>query len=423
MIILRMAICIPLFLLLFFFNESFSFPHFAEQKSENTDEKSSDEESEQTDENISEEEDFSLEDFDEEEDEEASNKNRFEGVKERFHVSVLTGLNLEMNLGHTDNQQVSFSSNHNYFLLSISPSPLVNFTAEISENIYWDFLWRFGKKTGLHLGKLAVPFGKLPFHNLYGGVVERPLQNGEGISLLIPRDWTEYGLQLDISLLDFTQYALQSKFWITNGMRGFDIDTVMQTINFTIGGGDDWDNNYDKALGFRFDNTFFSGRYQLGISYYTAKWSDFKPGEKWFFSGDRVTLFNIDARLDYNAIPIPILRNLRVTGGIAFLQSRSTQTDEFDPDILLHIPWFTKTADYLDFNLKTFSDKFILITRMGRYDDNTSVTNTNDYSHLVFGFSFKPIPYLNFISRYFILREKGAQISNDYAMIQAVITM
>jgi hypothetical protein len=240
---------------------------------------------------------------------------------------------------------------------------------------------------------------------------------------LIPRDWTEYGIQFDVKLIDFTKYALQSKLWITNGMRGSDIDTVLQTVDFTVNGGDNWDNNYDKALGFRFDNSFLSGRFQLGISFYTAKWSNFKPGEKWFFSGDRVTIYNVDARLDYNTIPIPVLRKLRVTGGIAFLESRSTQTDEFDKEVLLFIPRFTRTANFIDFNLKTFSDKFILSARIGKYDDNTSVVNELDYSHYVFGFSFKPIPYIQFISRYFILREKEEQLSNDYMMVQAVISM
>ncbi len=336
-----------------------------------------------------------------------------------FTVESFLGAEPDTILPEQQASQFSFSSNHNFVVLALSKGPNLRFSVEVTDLVYWNLFMKLHPKVSVEFGKIAIPFTPMSFHQIYGGIVEKPLANGAGRGILVPRDWTEYGVQLNTNLVDNALYSLDSKLWVSNGLVGY-TEFTNQTVDFTGGAGRDWDNNLEKAVGLRLDNTFAS-LYKVGLSAYHNNWTDEKKGDS-FGDGSAMTLANIDTDIGYNGIPLPILKQFRISSGFAMMY---TGFDAPETGDIPSIPWHYKNASYLEVRNNILQKRFKteLQFRFGTYDDNMDITNSKDLINYNFAFTIRPTPFISITPRYMMNREKVNEVKDDYFIlkVQAVL--
>lgn len=404
--------CTIFIVALFFSSVSIqAFPHFAKEKNKNTKEESNKNEEE-----------FSLDELDEESEEESQNSSSaLMSIIKRLKINAMFDFSFDAIIGNHDEKKPAFSSNHQYIILGINPTEKIRLSAEITNLIYWEYYLKANERLSFKLGKLPSPFSSLFFHQLYGGVIEKPMVVGPNRSLIVPRDWSEYGIECDWRIIDKSAYSLLTKIWVGNGLKGdvTDYNPGTQSINMKLNGG--LDNNYDKSVGIRLENNLFNGKLKIGLSGYTSKWEEDRECDYNFLDGDRVYLANIDVDIPRHLVNVPVLKNLRLKG--AFVLSKTTLTHGNVDNKCMSAKNMIKTASYGEVMYYGLTKWLDLQFRFGTYDDNTKIINSQDLINYNFAIYLHPNPYLLLVSRYYINHERVNEKKDDYLLIKAVIQL
>jgi len=334
----------------------------------------------------------------------------------RLEAAFVTDATFEVFAGEERNE-ISFSSNHEYLILGVKPGERMRFAMEIIERVYWAFEYDFTPRFTFKVGKLPIPFGPLFLHQVLGGLVEKPMPGGGGRMLLVPEAWAEYGLEADNRWVDAAAYSLESKVWVTNGLQGT-VDMANQTVDFTGSGGEVRDNNADKAVGLRLTNRFF-GAWALSLSGYTCVWAAPDPGDAGMWDqiteGDRLVLGNADAEMGFGAIPVPVLRDLRLRGQYSLLRTRSTYRAASQDNT---VPWHNKSASTVEATWRTPWRWLHLRYRFGTYDDNWNVRNSRDLVNHNVSLEFRFRENVTLTPTYFWCRERVNEKRDDFLLVK-----
>lgn len=348
-------------------------------------------------------------------------------LKDRFSAGVMVDFNWDFFIGPDGGKENSFGSNHEYVLLTFSPVKTLRLSMEILALTYWDLRWQVGRRTALKFGKLALPFSPLVFHQLYGGIVEKPLAQGQAEPILVPRDWTEYGIEVDNRWVDEYGYGLDTKVWVSNGLNASYSENDIRAADGTVRLTSDIparDRNLDKAIGLRINNTFAGGVVRLGLSGYTCKWAPDLESDSWFAAGDRVWLGNVDVTLGYGFIPAPVLKRLRLMGAFAVLTTQSTYVNRTSADswIDYRVPSYVQHASYVEatVQVRTWLD---LQYRFGMYDDNTVYYTSRDLINHNVAVYIRPNKYITIVPRYYRNMERVNEAQDDYFLLKAVVQL
>ncbi len=373
------------------------------------------------------EEEISLDDLDDLDEEETTPKKKEDGhpgghpgrSKAHMEAVVAVDATLEHFMGE-DGDRISFSSNHEFLVLALAPNSKVRFLIEVIQLTYWELLYSINPRTSFKFGKLAIPFGPIFFHQILGGIVEKPMPNFGGRQFMLPIEWSEYGIAIERLWLDTYAWNLKTKAWITNGLQADGkINLADKTIDFTSGAGAKTDNNNDKAFGLRLQNKFY-GKYSLNFSFYTCRWDSDEDdaADTPAYEGDRVIIGNVDAELGYASIKLPVIKNFRFKGQYALLRSNSTQRTASKNET---IPWHNKSASMFEATYNGFNKWFDLQFRCGTYDDNWDIDNNKDLINYNIALYYKLAGGVTIIPRYMWNFEKVNETKDNLFFIKAFV--
>jgi hypothetical protein len=254
-----------------------------------------------------------------------------------------------------------------------------------------------------------------------GGLVEKPLPGGNGRALMVPDDWAEYGLGADHRWVDHPAYSLQTRFWVTNGLQGMR-RVADQSVDFTSSSGDSRDNNLDKAFGLRIVNQF-AHAFNVGISGYTCAWAADREADPTFaesvLESDRMYLGNVDCQVGYNAVRIPVLRDIRLRAEYALMRTMAS-ADSLGNGA---VPWHTKTAGMVEVTWRTPVRWLEARWRCGHYDDNTIVRNSRDLFNHNVSLDVNIREAVHVIGTYFWNREAVNESRDDYLLLKVAFQL
>lgn len=198
---------------------------------------------------------------------------------------------------------LSFDNYHSFILAEVLPTPESSVSAEVNPNPrFFEFGYRIHPNWLLRAGKIWVPFNGMMDtepHSMAGGWY--------GTTRLfstypyLPDIWADLGLAFKTTLKDEPSLQSYLQGYVINGYGSGGTDPLGQVsataypsfTTPTLAG----DNNNDKGLGGRL-TTLFSGRYGLGASFYTGRFTPDTVGD------GRITLLGIDGQLRLGAIEV-----------------------------------------------------------------------------------------------------------------------
>lgn len=194
-------------------------------------------------------------------------------------------------------QNFTFTNFHSFVFLESLPLPDLQFSFHLSDNPkYYELDWQPSSRIQVRVGKIWIPFDDLSPHNIFGGrvnVSKLVAPDAVNPDTFLPDLWTDYGVGIKLQLIDSRKLSALAHLYVVNGFQSGGTDPTGTSPVYPKFGGDapPTDNNRDKAIGGRFQATFFN-KFSVGASAYSARWNDeaeTKPA--------RLTIVGLDTQL------------------------------------------------------------------------------------------------------------------------------
>lgn len=172
----------------------------------------------------------------------------------------------------------TFDNIHNFFLVEVSPSPDIQFSAEIQPSPrYFELDYQLTRWLQLRLGKIWIPFDQMSPHNLFGGRMNATDLRVNGEAAYLPDIWAELGVGFKFNVFERENFSLISHLYLVNGFTGGGTDPISGAAaiypSFSESGVRVDDNNRNKAFGGRVHALLYR-TVGIGMSFYTGQYSD-----------------------------------------------------------------------------------------------------------------------------------------------------
>ena len=223
-----------------------------------------------------------------------------------------------------------------------------------------------------------MPFGSNPFHQFYSG------RGGErDESRIVPHIWGELGISVHRDLLDMPVLTL-----------GTDVFAIRNAITEPIAA------DQTIAVGMRL--TAETGRF---VTTWVSSYFDIADTR-----ASTTLMYAVDGRIREGAIPLPILRGLRITAGFVRIESGIDSFEE---------PTKRNYADYLAVSFRSWGSGFRPHVRWGTYADGDGKRRGNE-QHLVIGANLRLDQHLELLLEHQINMEEFSEIADDLGRMMLV---
>lgn len=173
-----------------------------------------------------------------------------------------------------------FESYHALFFFQTRPRPEFDFRAQLSPTpAFFEIgLW-LGQKTKLRLGKIFVPFESRNPHVTYGGRVNASVTAHPGADAFLPDYWAEYGIGLETTLYEDSEFRWNLDLVVVNGLRegGTDPNATSGLTSYPSFNDSSLlvvpDNNFDKGIGGRVEAKIYDA-IQVGAATYRSRYTN-----------------------------------------------------------------------------------------------------------------------------------------------------
>lgn len=275
-----------------------------------------------------------------------------------------------------------FKNYHHFLMLKISPMENLTFFGEIIDQYFYEARWQIHPRVALKVGKIIVPFGGEEYHHWYGGLAGDPAKG-----LLLPMVWAELGGAFNFKLFDYKYFGLNADLYL---IQGFGAKDFTKTIDLNAGASPD-----KVALGTRLSFRVM----QNAHLYASFLWSQ-------YLDGYNIFLYALDFVLDYNLIPVPFLRDLKVTFGGA-------RADVQNPN-----GRYYKYGDYIQLEWGSFRQWVLVRVRYGTYIDRSNVVTNKDSHNFTVSVVITALKHIRVLLEHNFLLEEVNEIDNDFFRIQ-----
>ncbi|MBN1655854.1 MAG: hypothetical protein JXA30_18960 [Deltaproteobacteria bacterium] len=213
-----------------------------------------------------------------------------------------------------ETETFQFTRDHAYVVLELTATDWLSFRTDVSpEPQFFEIVFNFGQTAELRLGKVLVPFGQNEFHHLIGGRVDK--QN-----LFLPTIWADYGLAFKHLVYDGDLLSFDYSAWVINGFQ--ETSSELGAVPFVRAGGPLGDNNKMKGVGVR-PALHIGSALTIGTSWYLDIWNEYEKeleAEELPVDEQFMLIYGADIDFGYGLIPLPVLRDLRLRGEIAWAE-------------------------------------------------------------------------------------------------------
>lgn len=192
----------------------------------------------------------------------------------------------------------TFDNIHNFFLVEVSPTPDIQFSAEIQPSPrYYELDYQITRWMQIRLGKIWIPFDQMAPHNMFGGRINATdLRVNNNAVAFLPDIWADLGIGFKFNLWERENLTIISHFYVVNGFDQNGTDPLNQVAiypDFTENSVRVDDNNRAKSFGGRLHSLIYR-TVGVGLSIYHGRYSDNDQDPL------AVTLYGFDTQLYLN---------------------------------------------------------------------------------------------------------------------------
>lgn len=272
-----------------------------------------------------------------------------------FWIKSQPGSNSAQGSGFT------FDNIHNFFLVEVSPTPDIQFSAEINPNPrYFELDYQVTRWLQVRLGKIWIPFDQMSPHNLFGGRTNATDLRVNGEATFLPDIWADLGIGLKFNLWERQNLTIIGHFYVVNGFGSGGTDPIGQTTIYPSFGESQVridDNNRAKSLGGRLHSLIYR-TVGVGFSLYHGRYSDNDQEPL------AVTLYGLDTQLYFNRLEF----RFGYTNGTVKIPSTTVGGDTYN-----------RPAYYAEASYKLGEKRhWKLVALTGGINNDNRVTDVND---------------------------------------------
>lgn len=171
------------------------------------------------------------------------------------------------------NSPFTFESYHQRFLVEYTPTPDLQFMADVLTQLYFEMDYNLSKRVQVRWGRIWIPFDDLSPHAVFGGRINTSEFFQPNESAFLPNIWADMGFGFKFTLSDNPGFSSVLHAYVVNGFQSnfqspvAGENGVVYYPDFSGTTGATGDNNSAKAFGARWHGDV-ANRFGFGVSVY-----------------------------------------------------------------------------------------------------------------------------------------------------------